>query len=334
MFQVPVAPNPNIVLPVAFSGESLAIKSELPPETITVCSVNVLPEGDFIQLLSPPGSDSITQHIIARDEKLYPNVANKLDYIAQISPFAMKAHEVTVGEFLEYINSSDRQSRPYGFFVYDSLGFVERLLLFEEKEEARETTQNFPNRTAVKKLIPSEAEFRSRFMPMYQCGRYFLDPQKPVVMVDWYEAAAYAALEGGRLPTHAEWFYAACAGRPSNGIYGTDTGQYNEVNAYYNKREPHLAPADVRSFPANPWGFYNMAGGVAEWTGTAFNSVFPTGTIHHLDQRRVQKIVCGGIWSSAIRSVDEFLLVRPHIREEIYGFRLVKPIQVELLPEE
>ena len=92
---------------------------------------------------------------------------------------------------------------------------------------------------------------------------------QPVSYVSWEDAAAYAAWLSEetdaryRLPSEAEWEYAARAGTSTAYSWGNDAGR-NRANCNgCGSRWDGVAP--VGSFAANTWGLHDMLGNVAEW---------------------------------------------------------------------
>ena len=95
------------------------------------------------------------------------------------------------------------------------------------------------------------------------------DPKKnsthPIVRVDWNDAQAYCEWSGGRLPTEAEWEYAAREGQ--QGMIYPGGNQLSVENAKYDSGD---GTVPVRSYEPNGFGFYDMAGNVWEWCADWF----------------------------------------------------------------
>lgn len=91
----------------------------------------------------------------------------------------------------------------------------------------------------------------------------FKDDRLPACRLNWYEAYAYAAWLGGRLPTGAEWEYAARAGSKSAYWSGNEVADLERVDWFKNNSEER--PHRVKEKEANPWGLYDVHGNVWEW---------------------------------------------------------------------
>jgi gliding motility-associated lipoprotein GldK len=164
--------------------------------------------------------------------------------------------------------------------------------------------------------------------PMHQ--DYFYHPayeDYPVVGVNWYQAQAFCnwrtknksdnmrnkknsiANSSFRLPTEAEWEYAARGGLefskyPWGGPNITsDRGcflaNFKPVRGNY-AVDGALYTVEVQSFNANDYGLYNMSGNVSEWTNSSFNpnSYYMGSTMNANveDRSNNRKITRGGSW--------------------------------------
>ena len=101
----------------------------------------------------------------------------------------------------------------------------------------------------------------------YPSGR----AEHPVVYVSWYAAMAYAEWAGKRLPTEAEWEYAARGGL-SGKKYPWGDDEPTAAYANYHRNVNDTTP--VGRYAANGYGLYDMAGNVWEWCLDAYDEDF------------------------------------------------------------
>jgi formylglycine-generating enzyme required for sulfatase activity len=121
--------------------------------------------------------------------------------------------------------------------------------------------------------------------------------QLPANMLNWNDAREFCEGIGGRLPTEAEWEYAARA--------GTNPDRYGELDdiAWYG-RNSHMQIHQVATKQPNPWDLYDMLGNVAEWVA---DSDTDNTTENSSDPQRAQsgtrKIIKGGNFANPAAAV-------------------------------
>jgi formylglycine-generating enzyme required for sulfatase activity len=121
----------------------------------------------------------------------------------------------------------------------------------------------------------------------------------PVTGITWYEAAEYAAWKGKRLPTEAEWEFAA---RGPEGRAYPWGDEWDATLANAGGQLKGLRP--VGQGGASPFGIYDMSGNAWEWTSSDARS-YPGGKEFPWSRMRL-KIIRGGNWQSDPRSATTY----------------------------
>jgi formylglycine-generating enzyme len=213
------------------------------------------------------------------DKQSFPN--ERPAHLVDVQSFWMDEHDVTNAEFAKFVEAT---------------GYVttaERPINWEELRKELPPGTPKPDDDA---LAPGSLVFTPTSEPVplndlsawwrWVKGANWRHPEgpassiqgrenHPVVQVSWYDASAYARWAGKRLPTEAEWEFAARGGLESKRyVWGDDFkpgGQYmaNTWQGVFPIRDSgedgFVGTSPVGSFPANGYGLYDMAGNVWQW---------------------------------------------------------------------
>lgn len=181
----------------------------------------------------------------------------------------------------------------------------------------------------------TQAEFQS--MMGLDNPSHFTGAELPVDSATWFEAGRYCKKLGKRLPTEAEWEYAARGGTTTHFYWGDtvkgDEANFCDKNCALNTRvvsidDGYSGPAPPGKFSANPYGLYDMAGNLAEWTHDWMDENYyrispkdnPPGS-----HPTTAKVVRGGSWESTagfLRSSNR-AAYWAKMRNNAIGFRCV-----------
>ena len=162
--------------------------------------------------------------------------------------------------------------------------------------------------------------------------------RRPVINVSWDDAVAYTQWlsfktgKGYRLPSEAEWEYAARAGMETVYSWGDKIGHNrancNSCGSQWGGKET----APVGSFSANSWGLHDMHGNVREWVQDCWKDNYkepPVDGYARESKDCGQHVVRGGSWSSNqsdLRSANRDTLNSVK-RDSLTGFRVVRVYQ-------
>lgn len=204
-------------------------------------------------------------------------------------PDEQPAHLVKVDAF--WMDEAEVTNRQFAEFV-KATGFVTLAEKIPTKEEFPDAPPENLVAGSIRFLVPDGVVSLNNHFQWWAYApgwswRYPQGPEGPgyeklldfpVVHVSWDDAAAYAKWAGKRLPTEAEWEFAARGGKleeweSSDVLHTEESGKTKWKANIWQGRFPYVNDASdgyewaapVKQFPPNAFGLYDMAGNVWEW---------------------------------------------------------------------
>ncbi len=193
------------------------------------------------------------------------NRANEMAYPATLSDFTLDRFEVTVGRFRQFV-ADYPGSKP-------AAGDGATSLIPGSGWDSAWDASLPADQTALQATLECDPNFRT-WTPTPSGGE-----EMPINCVGWFVAFAFCAWDGGRLPTDAEWSYAASGGNeqntypwgpatpdPSYAVYGcsADGEQPNTCESPTLADIPTVGSRSPKGDGA--WGHADLAGSMFEWT--------------------------------------------------------------------
>ncbi|HET8647873.1 MAG TPA: formylglycine-generating enzyme family protein [Vicinamibacteria bacterium] len=169
-----------------------------------------------------------------------------------VKPFALDTHEVTVAQFGRFVRATGYKTEAEKFGW--SGVFDVKAGQWTRADGASWRRPEGPGRAAP--------------------------PDEPVTQVSWADAAAYCKWAGKRLPTEAEWEFAARGGQDQLYAWGHHLRPGGKPAANWwqgvfptrnTGEDGYLRRAPVGRFAPNAYGLYDLAGNVWEWTQDWFS---------------------------------------------------------------
>ncbi|OHB49545.1 MAG: hypothetical protein A2106_06660 [Planctomycetes bacterium GWF2_40_8] len=265
---------------------------------------------------------AVLQRTLDRKNKLIQEYEERNDVMTKALPGIKEKCDMVLipaGPFIMGIDGIKEEQRPK-HKVYIDTFYIDR---YETTNAQYYEFLDYIKKTKDHSKCHKDEPINKDHTPLNWELDYYNHPEYPVVRVDWYDAYAYAAWAGKRLPTEAEWEKAA---------RGTDERRWPWGNEFEFKKcnigdpEPIGSHEDGKS----PYGCYDMAGSVAEWCADWGDMRYynkspnrnPTGT-----EKGDKKIIRGG---SRFANVGVLLrctarkTMSPKLGNMSVGFRCVK----------
>lgn len=262
--------------------------------------------------------------------------SNNPSYPATVSDFRLDRFEITVGRFRKFVDVYDVAGKPgAGAGAHPGV---------PNSGWRQEWTEKLPaNRDALEILLSTKCPLNPEIET--PCYTWTHDPGAneglPMNCLDWYTAFAFCAWDGGRLPSEAEWNYAAAGGveqrtypwanppgslkvDPTYALY--DCLGYSE-DSFACTADDILAVGSRSPRGDGRWGHADLAGSVWEWTMDAYQNPYPEDCHDCIVLDGEYRVVRGGSWfdfeSQLVSSVRDNV---PAFRSNLVGARCARAL--------
>ena len=241
---------------------------------------------------------------------------------AQQQPAALRQKQESAGEWTEPITGMKFRRIPGGSFRMGS----------PSSEEGRDGDET-QHTVSVGEFWLGETEVTQAQWQavMGSNPSYFKGSDLPVERVSWNDIQEFIRKlnrrtgKRFRLPTEAEWEYAARAGTQTASYWGNGIGRNNANCDGCGSRWDNEQTAPVGSFKPNAFGLFDMLGNVWEWTCSAYTESYD-GSEQKCSVSASTYTLRGGSWSNEPRRVRAAYrnFYYPDNRYNFIGFRLAR----------
>jgi formylglycine-generating enzyme len=269
ILSMPVSTGRNIL--IYSEGNSTALEAELVDETVMAVD-ETKADDEFSKFLKKDAEGPVPHYRVFLKKsgkmKLLPKSRTRIQFSG--IPAATREKVEALKADVRKKSISVSKAKPEGELVDIPGG------CFQMGSEFGDPDEQPVHKVCLSPFRMAKNEVRQKFFQTvmsYNPSQY-VGGDLPVESVSWEGARDYCAKMGLRLPTEAEWEYAARGGTQEEYYWGKEmTGKeanFCDSSCNLNNRNDNLTDgyknsAPVGSFPPNPFGLYDMSGNVSEW---------------------------------------------------------------------
>jgi formylglycine-generating enzyme required for sulfatase activity len=232
------------------------------------CESIDLPGGTFPMGLDPSGRNRCPAAFFEANQDCSLSGDEVPEHSVKLAPYRLDRFEVTVGRFREFADAWEYRGLPAGAggdAVVAGAGWQSAW-----NADLPTSRQALDDDVSCRTYLGGSLASLATWTPVAGANE-----NMPITCVTWFEAFAFCAWDGGRLPTEAEWEVAAANGQRGDLYPWGETEPSLELAVYCpygltncHEVPPPILPSPVGSLPqgANRAGHRDLAGNVGEWT--------------------------------------------------------------------